>query len=326
MSALPFRAVLRGAGAALPERIVTNDALSERVDTSDAWIRERTGIAERRIARDGERTSHLAVRAARAAMDDAGADADSVDLIVLATATPDLTFPATAAFVQAELGVTNGAAFDVHAVCTGFVYALSTANAFLAIGQHRRALVIGAETFSRIVDWEDRTTCVLFGDGAGAWLLDAVPTHEAGARGVLASDLRCDGRYTDLLYVDGGPSATQTTGHLRMQGNKVFKEAVGRIANAMVRASEAADVPLSAVDWFVPHQANQRIIGGVVRKLGLDESRVVSTIARHGNTSAASIPLAYDEARRDGRIRDGDLVMIEGMGGGLTWGAALIRL
>ena len=326
MSALPYAAVLRGAGAALPEQVMTNEELSACVDTSDAWIRERTGIQERRIAQPGERTSHLAVRAARAAMEDAGLGPGDIDLVVLATATPDLTFPATAAIVQAELGIENGAAFDVHAVCTGFVYALSTATAFLGTGQHARALVIGAETFSRIVDWDDRGTCVLFGDGAGAWVLEGVPSDQADGRGVLASDLRCDGRYTDLLYVDGGPSATQTTGHLRMQGNKVFKEAVGRISNAMVRASERAGVPLSGVDWFVPHQANQRIIGGVVKKLGLDEARVVSTIAKHGNTSAASIPLAYDEARRDGRIKDGDLVMIEGMGGGLTWGAALIKV
>ena len=326
MTGLPYRAVLRGAGSALPDEVLTNDALSARVDTSDAWIRERTGIEERRVAGEGERTSHLAVRACRAAMEDAGLGPDDVDLIVLATATPDLTFPATAAIVQAELGVTNGAAFDVHAVCTGFVYALSTASAFLSTGQHARALVVGAETFSRIVDWDDRGTCVLFGDGAGAWLLEGVPAEEAGGRGVLASDLRCDGRYVDLLHVDGGPSATQTTGHLRMQGNKVFKEAVGRISNAMVRTSERAGVPLSGVDWFVPHQANQRIIGGVVKKLGLDERKVVSTIAKHGNTSAASIPLAYDVARRDGRVRDGDLVMVEGMGGGLTWGAALVRV
>lgn len=324
MTALPYAAVLTGAGAALPDEVLTNEALSRRVDTSDAWIRERTGIEERRVAKDGERTSHLAVRACRAAMEDAGVGPSDIDLIVLATATPDLTFPATAAIVQAELGIEQGAAFDVHAVCTGFVYALSTATAFLSTGQHRRALVVGAETFSRIVDWEDRGTCVLFGDGAGAWVLEA--REGADGRGVLASDLRCDGRYTDLLYVDGGPSATQTTGHLRMQGNKVFKEAVGRISNAMERVSERAGVPLSDVDWFVPHQANQRIIGGVVKRLDLDAAKVVSTIARHGNTSAASIPLAYDVARRDGRIRDGDLVMIEGMGGGLTWGAALIRV
>ena len=317
-------AVLIGAGAALPDEVLTNEALSERVDTSDAWIRERTGIEERRIAGASERTSHLAVRACRAAMKDAGIGPDDIDLIVLATATPDLTFPATAAIVQAELGIEAGAAFDVHAVCTGFVYALSTATAFLRMGQHQRALVVGAETFSRIVDWQDRGTCVLFGDGAGAWVLEA--REHADGQGVLASDLRCDGRYTDLLYVDGGPSATQTTGHLRMQGNKVFKEAVGRISNAMERVSERAGVPLGDVDWFVPHQANQRIIGGVVKRLGLDADKVVSTIAKHGNTSAASIPLAYDVARRDGRIKDGQLVMIEGMGGGLTWGAALLRV
>ncbi|MBB4659676.1 beta-ketoacyl-ACP synthase 3 [Parvularcula dongshanensis] len=316
------RAVVLGSGSALPDRIVTNEELSQRVETSDAWIRERTGISERRVAAEGELTSDLAARAARAALKDADLTPEDIDLVIVATATPDLTFPSTAAFVQAKLGIKKGAAFDVAAVCTGFVYALSTANAFLSTGQHNRALVIGAETFSRIVDWEDRGTCVLFGDGAGAFVLEAQDTEE---RGLLGSVLRCDGSMTSLLYVDGGPSATGTTGHLRMEGNKVFKEAVGRIASAMVEASEAAGVGLSEIDWFVPHQANQRIIAGVVKKLELDPAHVVSTIARHGNTSAASIPLAYDEARRDGRIRDGDLVMIEGMGGGLTWGAALFR-
>ncbi|WP_031550940.1 beta-ketoacyl-ACP synthase III [Parvularcula oceani] len=317
------RGVVIGSGSALPARIVTNDELAQRIDTSDAWIRERTGIAQRHIASEDERTSDLATRAARAALEDAGLTPDDIDLIVLATATPDLTFPSTAAIVQSKLGITAGAAFDVHAVCTGFVYALSTANAFLTTGQHRRALVIGAETFSRIIDWEDRSTCVLFGDGAGAFVLEAQDTEE---RGILGSMLRCDGSMTELLYVDGGPSATGTVGHLRMQGNKVFKEAVGRISSAMVEAAKVAEIPMSAVDWFVPHQANQRIIAGVVKRLELDTSRIVSTIARHGNTSAASIPLAYDVARRDGRIKDGDLVMIEGMGGGLTWGAALFRL
>ena len=317
------RGVVIGSGSALPARIVTNDELAQRIDTSDAWIRERTGIAQRHIASEDERTSDLATRAAQAALEDAGLTPDDIDLIVLATATPDLTFPSTAAIVQSKLGITAGAAFDVHAVCTGFVYALSTANAFLTTGQHRRALVIGAETFSRIIDWEDRSTCVLFGDGAGAFVLEAQDTEE---RGILGSTLRCDGSMTELLYVDGGPSATGTVGHLRMQGNKVFKEAVGRISSAMVEAAKVADIPMSAVDWFVPHQANQRIIAGVVKRLELDPSKIVSTIARHGNTSAASIPLAYDVARRDGRIKDGDLVMIEGMGGGLTWGAALFRL
>ncbi len=317
------RGVVIGSGSALPARIVTNDELARSIDTSDAWIRERTGIAQRHIASEDERTSDLATRAAEAALQDAGLTPDDIDLIVLATATPDLTFPSTAAIVQSKLGIKTGAAFDVHAVCTGFVYALSTANAFLTTGQHRRALVIGAETFSRIIDWEDRSTCVLFGDGAGAFVLEAQDTEE---RGILGSTLRCDGSMTELLYVDGGPSATGTVGHLRMQGNKVFKEAVGRIASAMVEAATVADTPMSAVDWFVPHQANQRIIAGVVKRLDLDPGKIVSTIARHGNTSAASIPLAYDVARRDGRIEDGDLVMIEGMGGGLTWGAALFRL
>ena len=324
MSTPARRAVLRGVGAALPPREVTNDDLARRVDTSDAWIRERTGIEARRIASDDQRTSDLAAEAGRAALADAGLTPDDIDLVVVATATPDLTFPATAALAQDKLGVRRGAAFDIHAVCTGFIYAVSTATAFLETGQHQRALVIGAETFSRIVDWDDRGTCVLFGDGAGAWVLEAA--DGAGDVGVKASVLRCDGRLSDLLYVDGGPSATRTTGHLRMQGNKVFKEAVGRIADAMLEASERAGIPLSAVDWFVPHQANQRIIGGVVKRLSLDMNRVVSTIARHGNTSAASIPLAYETARRDGRIRDGDLVMICGMGGGLTWGASLLKV
>ena len=320
------RAVVLGSGSALPARRVTNTELSETVDTSDAWIRERSGIEARHVAAEDEFTSHLAVRAARAALDDAGLSAADIDLVIVATATPDLTFPATAALVQRSLGIRQGAAFDVAAVCTGFVYALSTASAFLASGQHRRALVIGAETFSRIVDWSDRGTCVLFGDGAGAFVMEG--QDQPGTdddRGVLGSVLRCDGALTDLLYVDGGPGSTKTTGHLRMQGNKVFKEAVSRIAGAMTAVSEETGVPLSAVDWFVPHQANQRILAGVAKKLSLDEARVVSTVARHGNTSAASIPLAYDVARRDGRIKDGDLVMIEGMGGGLTWGAALFR-
>ena len=320
------RAVLIGSGAALPDHAMSNDELAERVDTSDAWIRERTGIEQRYVAAEGQRTSDLGAAAGRAAMRDADVEARDIDLVIVATATPDLTFPATAAIVQDKLGIRQGAAFDVAAVCTGFVYAVSTANAFLATGQHKRALVIGAETFSRIVDWEDRTTCVLFGDGAGAVVLEGRDAGEAGEAGVLASVLHCDGSLTDLLYVDGGPSSTGTTGLLRMQGNKVFKEAVGRIAGAMVEAGEAAGVPLSDVDWFVPHQANQRIIAGVVKKLDLDPAKVVSTIARHGNTSAASIPLAYDVARRDGRIRDGDLVMLEGMGGGLTWGAVLLRV
>ncbi|ADM08343.1 3-oxoacyl-(acyl carrier protein) synthase [Parvularcula bermudensis HTCC2503] len=325
-AALPFRPLYRGCGAALPDRILTNAELSTRVETSDEWIRSRTGIQERRLAGPEETTADLAERAAQKALSDAGMSADDIDLLVLATATPDLTFPSTATIVQGRLGMTKGAAFDVHAVCTGFVYALATASNFLSCGQHRRALVIGAETFSRLLDWTDRTTCVLFGDGAGAMVLEAVPTETAGDRGVLSTYLCSDGRLTDLLYVDGGPSRTGTVGHLRMQGNKVFKAAVIRIADAMAKAAERADIPLTEIDWFVPHQANERIIGGVVDRLNLDRNRVVSTIARHGNTSAASIPLAFETARRDGRLKDGDLVAIEGMGGGLTWGAGLMRL
>lgn len=321
-----FKAVIRGCGAYLPEKILTNDDLARRVDTSDEWIRERTGIRERHIAADDQKTSDLAVRAAQAALASAGMTPDDIDLIVVATATPDLTFPATAAIVQAKLGVANGAAFDIQAVCTGFIYALSTAEKFLAAGQHKRALVIGAETFSRILDWSDRSTCVLFGDGAGAFVMEAVEERDANGRGVIGSYLRCDGRMVDLLYVDGGVSATQTTGHLRMQGNKVFREAVTRISQAMEKVVENAGVDVRDIDWFVPHQANQRILHGVVKKLDLRADQVISTIARHGNTSAASIPLAYAEGVQDGRIREGDLVMIEGMGGGLTWGAALMRV
>lgn len=323
---MSFKAVIRGCGAYLPEKILTNEDLARRVDTSDEWIRERTGIRERHIAADDQKTSDLAVRAAQAALASAGLTPYDIDLIVVATATPDLTFPATAAIVQAKLGVTNGAAFDIQAVCTGFIYAVSTAEKFLAAGQHKRALVIGAETFSRILDWSDRSTCVLFGDGAGAFVMEAVEEGDANGRGVIGSYLRCDGRMVDLLYVDGGVSATQTTGHLRMQGNKVFREAVTRISQAMEKVVENAGVDVRDIDWFVPHQANQRILHGVVKKLDLRADQVISTIARHGNTSAASIPLAYAEGVQDGRIREGDLVMIEGMGGGLTWGAALMRV
>lgn len=322
---MSIRAIVQGVGSYLPEKILTNEDLSRMVDTSDEWITERTGIRQRHIAAEGERTSDIATKAAQRALAHAGMSADDIDLIIIATATPDLTFPSTAAITQAKLGVTKGAAFDIQAVCTGFVYALSTAEKFIASGQHHNVLVIGAETFSRILDWNDRATCVLFGDGGGAFVLTATNEEEAAGRGVLASDLKCDGRLVDLLYVDGGVSATQTTGHLRMQGNKVFKEAVAKISEAMVTASVAASIDPSEIDWFIPHQANQRIINGVVRKLKLREEQVVSTIAGHGNTSAASIPLAFDVAVQDGRIRRGDLCMIEGMGGGLTWGAALLR-
>jgi 3-oxoacyl-[acyl-carrier-protein] synthase-3 len=295
------------------------------VDTSDEWIRERTGIRERRIAAEGEFTSDLAAHAARAALRSAGLSADDIDLIIVATTTPDLTFPSTAAIVQAKISAPPGAAFDVQAVCTGFIYAISTAEKFLLCGQHQRALVIGAETFSRILDWNDRTTCVLFGDGAGAFVIEARTAAESPDRGVIGSYLRCDGRLVDLLHVDGGVSSTKTTGHVRMQGNKVFREAIERISEAMETVARQAGIAPREIDWFVPHQANERIIHGVVKKLSLRPDQVVSTIARHGNTSAASIPLAYCEAVADGRIKTGDLVMLEGMGGGLTWGAALLR-
>ena len=314
---MSLKAVVSGVGAYLPERILSNDELAKVVDTSDEWIRERTGIRERRIAADGQYTSDLAAEAARRALADAGATAADIDLIIVATTTP--------AIVQAKLGVERGAAFDIQAVCTGFVYALSTAEKFLVAGQHRRALVIGAETFSRILDWEDRSTCVLFGDGAGAFVLEAVEESAAGGRGVLGSYLRTDGRLVDLLYVDGGVSSTRTAGHVRMQGNKVFREAVTRISEAMETVAAQAGIAPSDIDWFVPHQANERIIQGVVKKLDLRPNQVISTIARQGNTSAASIPLAYCEGVGDGRIKRGDLVMLEAMGGGLTWGAALLR-
>lgn len=322
---MTLKAVIRGCGAFLPEQILTNEDLAKRVDTSDEWIRERTGIRERHIAGDDEKTSDLGAAAAKAALDAAGMTANDIDLVIVATTTPDLTFPSTAAIVQAKLGIESGAAFDIQAVCTGFIYALSTAEKFLTSGQHKRALVIGAETFSRILDWEDRATCVLFGDGAGAFVLEAQDEAQAGARGVMNSYLRCDGRLVDLLYVDGGVSSTQSTGHVRMQGNKVFREAVNRISQAMQQVVADAGVAVTDIDWFVPHQANERIIQGVVKKLHLRQDQVISTISGQGNTSAASIPLAYCAGVADGRIKEGDLVLIEGMGGGLTWGAALMR-
>ncbi len=322
---MSLKAVLRGCGAFLPEQVLTNEDLSKRVDTSDEWIRERTGIRERHIASEGELTSDLATKAAQAALENAGLTPDDIDLIIVATTTPDLTFPSTAAIVQAKLDAGEGAAFDIQAVCTGFVYALSTAEKFLISGQHKRALVIGAETFSRILDWEDRGTCVLFGDGAGAFVLEAQPAEEAGDRGIMGGYLRCDGRMVDLLYVDGGVSSTKTTGHVRMQGNKVFREAVTRISDAMVQVCAEAKVDVTEIDWFVPHQANERIIQGVVKKLDLRPDQVISTISGQGNTSAASIPLAYCAGVADGRIKTGDLVLFEAMGGGLTWGAALMR-
>ena len=323
---MDLRTVLLGVGGHLPERVLSNAELASRIDTSDEWITARTGIRERRIAADGELTSDLAIAAARKALEHAGRAPADIDLIILATATPDLTFPATAARVQASLGVTHGAAFDLQAVCSGFVFALATADNFLARGQAKRALVIGAETFSRIMDWQDRGTCVLFGDGAGAVVLEAQSPAEAQGRGVISTFLRTDGRMHDLLYVDGGPSQTQTTGKLRMVGNAVFRQAVEHIAGAMLEACAKAGATIDDVDWFVPHQANQRILDGVARRLGIDPEKVVSTVSWHGNTSAASVPLALDAAIQDGRIQPGQLVLMEALGGGLTWAAALVRL
>jgi len=323
---MSLKAVICGCGAYLPEKILTNAELSKTVDTSDEWIRDRTGIRERHIAAEDEKTSDLAVHAAKAALESAGLKPSDIDLIIVATTTPDLTFPSTAAIVQGKLGIEQGAAFDIQAVCTGFIYALTTAEKFLITGQSKRALVIGAETFSRLLDWSDRGTCVLFGDGAGAFVLEAQSEEEAGVRGIMNSYLRCDGRLVDLLYVDGGVSSTQTAGYVRMQGNKVFREAVTRISEAMEQVTKQAGIDIQSIDWFVPHQANERIIKGVVKKLGLRNDQVISTIAGQGNTSAASIPLAFYAGREDGRIKQGDLVLLEALGGGLTWGAALLRL
>lgn len=321
------RSAVTGIGSYLPEKVVTNADLARFVDTSDEWIVERTGIRQRHQAADDQPTSDLAVEAARRALTQAGKTAADVDLIIVATTTPDSTFPATAALVQAKLGAPVGIAFDVQAVCSGFVYALSVADGFVARGLARCALVIGAEEMTRLMDWTDRTTCVLFGDGAGAFVLE--PREGKGTKedqGILGFALRCDGSKSDLLYVDGGPSTTGTVGHLRMLGNQVFRHAVVNISEAIVAATEAAAVTIPEVDWFVPHQANQRIIRGVGERLGLDESRVVSTVDRHANTSAASIPLAMDAAMQDGRIKPGDLIVLEAMGGGLTWGACTFRL
>jgi 3-oxoacyl-[acyl-carrier-protein] synthase III len=313
-----------GVGSALPKRIMTNDDLSKIVDTSHEWIVERTGIHARHIASEGETTRSLAVEAARKAMEAARITADEIDLIVLATSTPDNTFPATATLVQNDLGIRQGAAFDVQAVCSGFVYALVTADSLIKAGQARNALVIGSETFSRILDWTDRTTCVLFGDGAGAFVLSG--REGDGRTGVLAAKLRADGRYNDKLFVDGGPSTTKTVGHLRMEGKEVFKHAVVNIASVMDEVMVQAGVKPQDVDWFVPHQANRRILEGTARKLGISEDRIVMTLDKHGNTSAASIPLAFDAGVKDGRIKPGNLVLLEAMGGGFTWGAALVQL
>jgi 3-oxoacyl-[acyl-carrier-protein] synthase-3 len=321
-----FRSCVRGVGAALPARVVTNAELAGKIDTSDEWIRQRSGISQRYVAGEGETTSTLATEAAKAALARAGLDASEIDLIVLATATPDYTFPATATQVQANLGIAHGVAFDVQAVCSGFVFAVTTADKFLRSGSHRRALVIGAETFSRILDWTDRTTCVLFGDGAGAMVLETQESDGAfSSPGLIASRLRADGRHRTKLFVDGGPSTTQTVGHLRMEGKEVFRHAVGMVTDVIQGCLEDAGCDADAIDWFVPHQANRRIIDASADKLGIAREKVVVTVDRHGNTSAASIPLALDVAVADGRIKPGDLVMIEAMGGGFTWGAALIR-
>jgi 3-oxoacyl-[acyl-carrier-protein] synthase III len=320
------RSVIRGVGAYLPARVMTNADLSELVDTDDQWIVQRTGIRERRIAAKDELTSDLGLRAARAALADAKMDANDIDLIVLATSTPDQTFPATAVTIQAGLGITKGAAFDLQAVCSGFIYALSMADGLLRSGAFRRALVIGAETFSRILDWTDRATCVLFGDGAGAVVLEA--TEQPGKRedrGVLTTQLRSDGRYRSKLYVDGGPSSTGTIGHLRMEGREVFRFAVGMVTEVVEAAFKATGYGAKDIDWFVPHQANKRIIDGSAHKLGIPAPKIVVTIDRHGNTSAASIPMALAEAAADGRIRPGQLVLMEAMGGGFTWASALVR-
>ncbi len=316
-----LRSVISGVGSALPKRVMTNDDLTRLVDTSDEWIVERTGIRARHIAGEGETTRSLAVAASKAALDHAGINASDIDLIILATSTPDNTFPATATLVQADLGILQGAAFDVQAVCSGFIYALTTADAMIKAGQAHHVLVIGSETFSRILDWTDRATCVLFGDGAGAFVLSASETQD----GIMASKLRSDGRYCNKLYVDGGPSTTQTVGHLRMEGREVFKHAVVNMAEVMAQVLAEVGLKAADIDWIVPHQANRRILDSTARKLGIAEERVVITLDRHGNTSAASIPLAFDVAVKDGRIRRGQLVLMEAMGGGFTWGASLAR-
>jgi 3-oxoacyl-[acyl-carrier-protein] synthase III len=320
------RSVVLGCGSYLPSRVLTNTELSRMVDTSDEWITQRTGIRERHIAAEGETTSDMGLAAARAALDAAKVDAQSIDLIVLATSTPDNTFPASAVQIQAGLGITQGAAFDLQAVCSGFVFGLATVDGLIRTGAFKRALVIGSETFSRILDWNDRGTCVLFGDGAGAVVVEGQPQPGTRAdRGVLTSHLRSDGRHKAKLYVDGGPSSTQTVGHLRMEGRAVFKHAVAMITDVIEDAFKATGYTAADINWFVPHQANQRIIDDSAKKLGIAPEKVVSTVDTHGNTSAASIPLALTAAVADGRIKRGDLVMLEAMGGGFTWGSALVR-
>ena len=323
---MTIRSVVIGSGHYLPEKCMTNAEITTLVDTTDEWIVERTGIHQRYLAAEGETTSMLATKAAEVAIGDAGIDPTTIDLIVLATATPDYTFPSTATQVQAALGIHGGAAFDVQAVCSGFVYALATADNFIKAGSAKRALVIGAETFSRILDWTDRTTCVLFGDGAGAVVLEAQEGAGSNAdRGILCTHLRSDGRHRDKLFVDGGPSSSMTTGHLRMEGKEVFRHAVANLAETVEETFKKSGVGPDEIKWFVPHQANRRIIDATAKKLNIDPARVVITVDQHGNTSAASIPLALSVARQDGRIEKGDLVLIEAMGGGFTWGSALIR-
>jgi len=314
--------IIAGVGSYLPERVVTNDELAQKIDTSDECIKERSGIRQRHIVAEGEYTSDLGAAAARKALLDAGMKIESLDLIIVATTTPDLTFPSTASIIQEKLGMRHGAAFDIQAVCSGFIYALHIADSMLKAGPYENALVIGAETFSRILDWEDRSTCVLFGDGAGAMVLSQSDQSYAG---IVANFIRSDGRYCDLLYVDGGPSRTQSVGHVRMVGNQVFRRAVKDIAIAMKECASLAGIEPKDIDWFVPHQANQRILDGVARQLDLTPEQVISTVAHHANTSAASVPLAFDVAKKDGRIKRGDLVMLEAFGGGFTWGASLLR-
>ncbi len=316
--------IIRSVGAYLPARILTNEELAKTVDTSDEWIVQRTGIRQRHIAAEGENTSDLAAAAGRKALENAGVGVEDIDLIIVATTTPDMTFPATATLVQQKLGMHHGAAFDIQAVCSGFVFAVATADSFLKTGLAKRALVIGAETFSRILDWNDRATCVLFGDGAGAVVME-LGREPGQERGVLASSLRSDGRHWNKLYTDGGPSSTQSMGHVRMEGKEVFKHAVGMITDVVQKVFEATGYGVDDLDWFVPHQANKRIIDGAGVKLGIPPEKVVVTVDRHANTSAASVPLALYTAVSDGRIKRGDLVMIEAMGGGFTWGASLIR-
>jgi 3-oxoacyl-[acyl-carrier-protein] synthase-3 len=321
-----IRSVISGVGSYLPAKVVTNEELAKTVDTTDEWIQQRVGIKERHIAGEGEFTSDLATAAARAALDNAGLSVDDIDLIIVATTTPDYTFPSAATLVQMKLGMNHGFAFDIQAVCSGFVYAVTTADSYIKNGLARRVLVIGAETFSRLLDWTDRTTCVLFGDGAGAVVMERVELADGEPeRGVLASALRSDGRHWDKLYVDGGPSTTGTTGFVKMQGPEVFRHAVGKITDVVYATLEQAGYKVDDLDWFVPHQANRRIIEGAGAKLGLPPEKVIMTVDRHANTSAASVPLALSVGVADGRIKRGDLVMLEAMGGGFTWGASIIR-